>query len=555
MSDTFSTTLKFRKMETGQYLNTWGGVLNSDDIQLIDDAIAGQGALNVGTSIAFSVPALANGTSSASRMCSMIFTGSPAATVVVTMPTSVTTKLYLIDNQTGQILDIGYIGGSSRVEVADGEKRLIWCDNPDAFDVLAKATDAASLGGVPAADWARTIRTATETTADTRIANKYKVGVINAPAYFTVTEGPTTTIDASEANNQSLTLTGNRAMAAPTNPTDGEPLTLLVIQDATGGRLLTWDPIFLFPGGQPPLLATTPGSMDRFDMSYNAALNKWVVGVFSAIGAASGSQFNIVISQNQIEFNLAQYLGSVGSAATVTITINKGVVVKSLNTALAALDLFNALPAGSSVNLINNGIILGRGGAGAAGAIASFPGSGGVILSAPLAGDGGKAISGPGAGIAFSITNASGFIWGGGGGGGGGGAYDGVLTGNGLGNAGGGGGGAGGGQGGQGGLGVYISGGSTIGINGTNGTYVASGANGVGGSGSHAGTGQVGAAGDGGDWGAVGTDGLAPSVTDTGHTGAFSVGGAAGKAIELNAGPSPTFISGGSSPNVKGAVS
>ena len=39
----------------------------------------------------------------------------------------------------------------------------------------------------------------------------------------------------------------------------------------------------------------------------------------------------------------------------------------------------------------------------------------------------------------------------------------------------------------------------------------------------------------------------------TGHSGAFSAGGAAGKAIELNGGAA-TFISGSGTPNVKGAV-
>ena len=37
-----------------------------------------------------------------------------------------------------------------------------------------------------------------------------------------------------------VTLGGNRTMAIPTNPVNGEKITFLIAQDATGGRTLTW---------------------------------------------------------------------------------------------------------------------------------------------------------------------------------------------------------------------------------------------------------------------------------------------------------------------------
>ena len=227
--------------------------------------------------------------------------------------------------------------------------------------------------------------------------------------------------------------------------------------------------------------------------------------------------------------------------------------MSSVNNTTAAMDL-SGLPSGSTINLVNLGYIIGQGGSSANGGWASYPGSGTSIASATLAGAGGNAINGPGSGVTFNITNGSGHIWGGGGGGGGSGAYDGFASGNGCGNGGAGGSGAGGGLGGTGGLGVYISGGNALGGNGVNGTIGVSGAGGrqepeplqavV--SSARLGPAVL----------------MAPQEAPVLHlplrrqaTRPCSVpGGAAGKAIALNGG-TETFISGGSNPNVIGAVS
>lgn len=59
-----------------------------------------------------------------------------------------------------------------------------------------------------------------------------------------------------------VTLEGNRALANPTNIQAGRTYTLIVKQDATGSRLLTFGNYFRFPGSTEPVLSSTANAVD-----------------------------------------------------------------------------------------------------------------------------------------------------------------------------------------------------------------------------------------------------------------------------------------------------
>lgn len=92
----------------------------------------------------------------------------------------------------------------------------------------------------------------------------------------TLTDGATITIDAARGSYHRVTLAGNRTMAAPINPGDGQRMIVEVIQDATGSRTLTWNAVFTF-GTITNALTTTPAKRDIFEFVYNAAAVKWYV--------------------------------------------------------------------------------------------------------------------------------------------------------------------------------------------------------------------------------------------------------------------------------------
>lgn len=162
----------------------------------------------------------------------------------------------------------------------------------------------------------------------------------------------------------------------------------------------------------------------------------------------------ITVSASTRNFNVYTACGNPTTKVNVVVIVNSGVVIGSTSTSTAAFDT-GALPAGSTVYLINNGTISGKGGDGG-------PGFGGDPYSSGL--PGGNAIN---ATVPMIIQN-NGTIQGGGGGGAGGAYWPGHAA------AIGGGGGGAGDDVGQGGIG-YAGGGT-----GSPGTLTAGGANGGG---------------------------------------------------------------------------
>ena len=90
----------------------------------------------------------------------------------------------------------------------------------------------------------------------------------------TLTDGSTVTWDASTQDVCKLTLGGNRTLAAPTNNTTGQFISILVIQDGTGSRTLTWNAVFEFASDTAPTLTTTANLGDVFVFRYNGS--KWI---------------------------------------------------------------------------------------------------------------------------------------------------------------------------------------------------------------------------------------------------------------------------------------
>ena len=87
------------------------------------------------------------------------------------------------------------------------------------------------------------------------------VGTGYSPA-ITLTDGATLNWDTSLGQVAQVTLGGNRTFAAPTNLVNGGFYSLLIIQDGTGSRTISWNAVFDFAGGTAPTLSTAAGSKD-----------------------------------------------------------------------------------------------------------------------------------------------------------------------------------------------------------------------------------------------------------------------------------------------------
>ena len=78
-----------------------------------------------------------------------------------------------------------------------------------------------------------------------------------------LTDAATINWDLSLGQVATVTLAGNRTMAAPTNMKVGTYI-LHVIQDGSGGRTLSWNSVFKWPAAVAPVLTTTAGRRDLF---------------------------------------------------------------------------------------------------------------------------------------------------------------------------------------------------------------------------------------------------------------------------------------------------
>ena len=78
----------------------------------------------------------------------------------------------------------------------------------------------------------------------------------------TLTDASTVTINWNNGNVQSLTLGGDRTLANPTNTRSGATYILVLKQDATGSRNVTWGSNFKWSDGIAPILTTAANGVD-----------------------------------------------------------------------------------------------------------------------------------------------------------------------------------------------------------------------------------------------------------------------------------------------------
>jgi hypothetical protein len=88
-------------------------------------------------------------------------------------------------------------------------------------------------------------------------------GISYVPALTTLTYGSTINTDCSLGNGFTVTLANTTAqLANPTNMHAGMVLTWLVLQDGTGGRLLTYGSAFKWQQQTQPVLSSGANAVD-----------------------------------------------------------------------------------------------------------------------------------------------------------------------------------------------------------------------------------------------------------------------------------------------------
>ena len=166
---------------------------------------------------------------------------------------SLTISLSILDSTNSGIPVLNQtvdINGNELILDADADSSIT-ADTDDQIDVRAGGTDVASF----------------------KTANLLlNVGAYNAEA--TLTDGATISWDASTSPVAKVTLGGNRTLGSASNGQAGQFVSLLVIQDGTGSRTLTWNAAYEFKDDTAPTLTTTASKGDLFVFRYNGS--KWL---------------------------------------------------------------------------------------------------------------------------------------------------------------------------------------------------------------------------------------------------------------------------------------
>jgi len=90
----------------------------------------------------------------------------------------------------------------------------------------------------------------------------------------TLSDGATPAWNALTQPVAKITIAGNRTIGAASGGVSGQFISLLIIQDGTGSRTMTWNAAYEFKDDTAPTLTTTASKGDLFVFRYNGA--KWL---------------------------------------------------------------------------------------------------------------------------------------------------------------------------------------------------------------------------------------------------------------------------------------
>jgi hypothetical protein len=314
MASSYSADLKLELMATGEKSGLWGDITNTN-LTILQQAIAGYEEVSIAGGVQTTPLVFSNGLVSNGKNAVIKFIGTITGNQTVTIPDSIE-KTYIISNGTtgaftvefktvsGTGVTFGATDKSTKTLFADGtnivdtgtvsltgvqtltNKTLtapILDEINDSngneeiiFTTTASAVNEITIANAATSNSPNISVTGDDTNIGLSVSTKgtglilFNDGAYNADA--TLTDGATITWDVGSSPVAKVTLGGNRTLSAPTNSASGQFISLTVIQDATGSRLLTWNSAYEFTGDTAPTLTTTASKADVFVFKYNGTV-------------------------------------------------------------------------------------------------------------------------------------------------------------------------------------------------------------------------------------------------------------------------------------------
>jgi len=241
---------------------------------LLDGAISIDAGVVTGatsiTSTAFVGALTGNVTGNASGTAATVTTAAQSNITSLGTLTTLTVDNVIINGTTiGHTGDTDLMTVGSAILTVAGEVQMTTLDiggtNVSATAAELNYSDLATLGTTAASK---------VFTTDANNLTKVSGAVLNTED--TLTDGATVAWNVINSPVAKLTLGGNRTLSAPsgTTPAAGQFASLLIIQDGTGSRTITWNAVYEFAADTAPTLTATANLGDVFTFRYNGA--KWL---------------------------------------------------------------------------------------------------------------------------------------------------------------------------------------------------------------------------------------------------------------------------------------
>ena len=276
MASTYTTNIRLTKQGDGDNPNTWGEILN-DVISLVDQAVGSYTTITVG---ATSSVALTNNQGSADQARSAVLeiagtVGGTHTSIFVYLPAGAS-KTYAIKNAVSanttatDAVVLRVAGQTHGVTVPNGGVGYFFTNgtsvntlNASGFNALTTTQADAkyvALTGTQTVTGAKTFTSAVTMTGNATFTGSVQVSTAVNVNTVTLTDAASIVPSFDSGNTFVVTLGGNRTLAAPTSAGIGQSGSIRVIQDATGGRTLSYNSAYQFVSGSAPTMDTSAGA-------------------------------------------------------------------------------------------------------------------------------------------------------------------------------------------------------------------------------------------------------------------------------------------------------